>query len=143
MIQTPGGAPDAETVMRQQFDAADSRVGKQVAVMSLSRSEESRHACQQSFRPDAHIDRASRRPQRVDANHRNQFRTQAAQSREHFSGQLTVTLEAPRRTSIRISVEIAAVAACGNCTGKNSVSSPSRKMRNDCWHRHQEFGALA
>lgn len=74
-----------------------------------------------SLGPGAHVHRACGQPQRVDADHRSHSRSQAAHSPAHCSGQLTVALEAPRRNSMRISVEVVATAACGSCTGKNSA----------------------
>lgn len=93
----------------------------QVAVMRLSSSEDLHHAGQQALGSGAHVYRASRQPQGVEADHRSHSRSQAAHSPEHCSGQLTVMLDAPRRNSMRMSLEVVAAAGYGNCTGKNSV----------------------
>ena len=38
------------------------------------------------------------------------------------SGQLTVMVDVPRRSSTRMSVEVPATAGCGNCSGMNSAT---------------------
>lgn len=91
------------------------------AVMGLGGTEHLNYSGQQAFSSGAHVNRTRRQPQCVNANHRSQSRSQAAHSPEHCSGQPTVTLEPPRRNSMRISAEVVATAACGSCTGKNSA----------------------
>src|SRR5665647_2148085 len=110
----------------QKLDAVGPRVGKQVAVMGLGGAEHLNNPSQQALSSGAHINRARRQPQCVNANHRSQSRSQAAHSPEHCTGQFTVTLEEPRRNSMRISAEAVTVTGLatgwGSCTGKKLVT---------------------
>jgi hypothetical protein len=61
------------------------------------------------FRSGTHVQRLHGQPHRVDADHRSNSRSQPAHSAAAVSGQLTFTIVAPRRSSIAISCDVAAV----------------------------------
>ena len=102
-VQPTRGAPDAEAIMHQQFDAAGARVGKKVAVVRLRLAEHMHDAREQTLGTGAHVHRLDRQPQGVDADHRSNSRIQAAHSTAAAAGQVTVIAIAPRRSSTWIS----------------------------------------
>ena len=68
----------------------------------------------------SHVHGFGGQPDRVDTDHLSQSRSQAAHSPAPCSGQLTVTVDAPRRISRWMTVDCGA--ACGgNCTAMNSA----------------------
>ena len=105
LVQASRRAPHAEPVVYQQLDARGPCIGEQVAVMGMSGTEYLHHSREQSIGASAHVDWLDREPQPVDASHRNHSRSHAAQAPPPCTGQLTVMVDAPRRSSTRMSAK--------------------------------------
>lgn len=118
-VQAPRRAPHAEAVVNEQLDARAARIREEVAVMGLGDSEHLHHARQQPLGAGSHVDGLGGQPHRIDADHRSSSRIQAAHSLAALAGHVTVTVVAPRCSSMRMSGNGVGVAGEGSDTGTN------------------------
>lgn len=86
---------------------------------SLGSAKHLHHAGDQTIGTSPHVHRLDREPHRIDADHRNSSRIQAAHAGAASTGQLTLIAVVPRRSSIRISAPWAGV---GNCIGTKAAA---------------------
>ncbi len=118
LVQPARSQPDADAVVHQHLEAVGALVGEQVDMVRLRRTEDRHHPGQCCVGARAHVQRLARQPNRIDSDHRNHSRSQAAHSPVADTGQLTLTVAAPRRTSMRMSAGGAGVGSGGASTGK-------------------------
>ena len=93
-------------------------------MMGLGSAEDLHHTGQQPIGASAHVCGLSGQPKAVDADHRSNWRIQAAQSGAAVMGQVISMVVAPRRSSILITGGVCCVACTGSwrgsCTGRNA-----------------------
>ena len=122
LVQPPGRQPDADAVVHEDLHAVGAAVGKQIGVMRPSGAEDAHDSRQRGFGARAHVQRFYGQPDGFDLDHRSSSRSQPPHSLASPAGQVTTTLMAPRRTSMRMSLGGAArAAAAGSCTGTNAA----------------------
>jgi len=69
-------------------------------MVRLRRTEDRHHPGQRRVGARAHVQRLAGQPDRIDSDHRSHSRSQAAHSLAADTGQLTLTVASPRRSSI-------------------------------------------
>ena len=93
-VQAPRGAPHAESVVDQQFDARGARVGEEVAVVRVGSAGGLHNAAHEPFGAGAHVHRRGAQPELIDADHlrrpEDSSRSQALQSSPADVGQRTL-----------------------------------------------------
>jgi hypothetical protein len=115
LVQPPGGQPDADTVMHQYLHAVGAPVGKEVRGVRMRCAEDLHDSGQGGVGAGPHVHRHRCQPHRIDSDHANHSRSQAAQALLSCNGHFTMTLVLARWTSIRMSGSDAG-------TGKASLS---------------------
>lgn len=78
-------------------------IGEQVRMMGAAFAEHAHHALERCLGPGAHVQQLQRHPYPIDADHRSNSLSQAAQPAAASTGRITLITVAPRRRSIMIS----------------------------------------
>jgi hypothetical protein len=127
LMQSSGGQPDANSVMHQYFHAVGASVGKEIGGVGVSCAKDLDNSGQGGVGSCPHIHWHGCKPHRINSDHANHSRSQAAQALLSCSGHFTTTLVLARWTSTRMSGDVASsdcgdgVVGCAvNVTGTNA-----------------------
>lgn len=92
LVQSLGSQPDTDAVVHQDLQAGGGAVGKDIRMVRPSAAEDLNDTRQRCVGSSAHVHGFDTKPEGVDADHRSQSRSQAAQAAAADAGQTTVTV---------------------------------------------------
>ena len=107
LVEPACGKPHADAVVHEHLhaigSAIGSAVGEQVRVVRVSSAEGVYASRQRGFGAGSHVQWFGSQPDGADADHLSSSRSQPAHRADAAKGQVTLTVDAPRRSSIRSS----------------------------------------
>src|SRR5690606_32879290 len=90
-IEPSGAEPVSETVVNEHFHSVAPTVSKQIRTMRFGGAEHGHHPGKRLVRPRTHIQRLSRQPDSIDADHRTKACKKAAQEVGSLEGHSITT----------------------------------------------------
>lgn len=129
LVQSSGGKPDTNSVMHQYFHAVGAPVGKQVGGVRVGGAKDLDDSGQGGVGACPHVHWHSCQPHRINSDHANHSRSQAAQASLSCIGHFTTILVLARLTSTRMSGADGGVGmgnASSSETGTNAVDWTTR-----------------
>ena len=114
LLQSTRAQPQAKAIVHEHLQAIGAAVHKEVGVVRAGFTEHTHHTRKGRVDSSSHVQRLNGQPSRIDADHLMSSRSSSAHSPAADAGQCTLTVLAPRRTSIRI---VASVALEESATG--------------------------
>lgn len=140
LMQPARTQPDLDAVVHQHLHAVGASIGKEVSMVRLGRPEDLDNARQRDVGARAHVQRLGRQPPRIDTDHRCSSRIHAAHSDAAATGQETLTVSAPLRSSMTnscsgVGCEAVSGSAMTECAGVG-LSVPWRADGTSAILRH-------